>query len=212
LVLVPLAAACNEQAAAPLPRRSEGVAAKSASAPPTATATAAATKPARKPRTLCTAKPEGKTPDAAIATAHAKGAEPPPDPIPFGKGRWTWVNLWAAWCGPCKEEMPRLLGWQKKLAGEGVKLDFAFVSLDDDQRQMQRFLDKQPDGGVRQSYWLADDAKRKAWLEPMGIGLDVTLPVHALVAPDGELRCVIHGALEDVDYPSVQAVLKKSGS
>src|SRR5262245_36951495 len=28
---------------------------------------------------------------------------------------WRWVNVWATWCKPCVEEMPRLAKWREKL-------------------------------------------------------------------------------------------------
>jgi len=36
------------------------------------------------------------------------------------KGEVVVVNLWATWCGPCREEMPLLDGFAKKYAARGV--------------------------------------------------------------------------------------------
>ena len=38
------------------------------------------------------------------------------------------VNFWATWCGPCKEEMPRLQKLADSYAGQGVR--FVAISLD----------------------------------------------------------------------------------
>ena len=159
----------------------------------------AATKAA--PRTLCSSRPTGKPSRGPIGTAAATGAKAPVTPIPFGSGKWTWVNLWAAWCGPCKEELPRLMRWKADLRKSGVLVDFAFVAMDDDERQLQRFLESQPESGLRATYWLESEAARETWLDPFGIAVEATLPVHALVSPTGELACVIEGAVEDSDYP-----------
>jgi hypothetical protein len=101
--------------------------------------------------------------------------------------------------------MPRLVGWQQKLSAAGVLLDLAFVSLDDDERQLQRFLEAQPATGVRASYWLPDGSQRSAWLAALGVKDSPELPVHALVAPSGQIACVIHGAVEERDYATIAA-------
>lgn len=122
--------------------------------------------------------------------------------MPFGVGKWIWLNFWAAWCKPCKEEMPRIIEWQKKLSKEGVLLELAFVSLDDDQRQLQRFLEEQPPAGVRASYWLQEGSGRTSWLAALGLKDPPDLPAHAFVAPSGQVACVFQGAVEERDYPT----------
>jgi thiol-disulfide isomerase/thioredoxin len=151
-----------------------------------------------------------KPPQGRVRTARAAGNDPPPASIPFGAGKWIWVNLWAAWCVPCKEEMPRLLRWQDRLRKAGVLLDLAWVSLDDDERQMQRFLDEQPRTGVRATYWLPEDLRR-GWLAPLGISENAQLPVQALVSPRGAVACVINGAVEDDDFEQLAKIIKAGG-
>ncbi|AKT38363.1 TlpA family protein disulfide reductase [Chondromyces crocatus] len=174
-------------------------------APGTPGATAA--KPPRAPGTLCTGQTTRPAPASPIATAAAPGEAALPAAIGFGVGKWVWVNFWAAWCKPCKEEMPRLLGWQQKLRSAGVLIDLAFISLDEDERQLNRFLQEQPGHGVRASYWLPEGPDRTSWLTGLGLKNPPDLPVHALVNPAGQVTCVIHGAVEDSDYPAVSAYL-----
>jgi thiol-disulfide isomerase/thioredoxin len=140
-------------------------------------------------------------------TAQAPAAQILSPKIPFGVGKWVWINLWAAWCGPCKEEMPRLIAWQDKLRAAGVMIDLAFVSLDDDERQLHRFLEGQPAGGVRASYWLPEGSGRGTWMAGLGLKEMPELPVQALVGPSGEVACVIQGAVEEPDYPAILAFL-----
>ncbi len=209
IALLASVAACDGKKGAPPPPppsggRSEAVVAKSAPRPaPTATAHAAPV--AQAPRALCVGQEARPAPRGAIKTEAAPGAQPLATPPPFGVGKWMWVNLWAAWCGPCKEEMPRLRAWQNKLSASGVLIDLAFVSLDDDERQLQRFLEAQPPTGVRASYWLPDGSQRTSWLAALGVKDSPELPVHALVAPSGQITCVIHGAVEERDYATIAA-------
>lgn len=195
----------------PMTGRANAVAAKTAATSPTSPAPTAPTASTGAPpsggtahpaRQLCVGQKTRSAPKGSPKTAAAEGATPPPATLPIGVGKWTWINLWAAWCGPCKEEMPRLLGWQKKLSEAGVMIDLAFVSLDDDERQMQRFLDAQPKDGVRATYWIPE-GDRSAFLGPLGIKESPQLPVQILVAPSGQVSCVIEGAVEDRDYAAI---------
>jgi len=152
------------------------------------------------PRKICEGDTVARTlPKMTLARAQASGAAPVDDKIPTGNGRWTWLNFFAAWCGPCKEEIPRLRTWEKKLTQAGVHVDLVFISIDDDARQLDKFLEAQPADGVRASLWLKDNV-RDSWLASMKMKNPPELPEHALVDPTGRVRCVIDGALEDADY------------
>jgi thiol-disulfide isomerase/thioredoxin len=43
--------------------------------------------------------------------------------------RGTVVNVWASWCGSCREEIPLLLQIEKAIAADGI--DFVFVTADE---------------------------------------------------------------------------------
>ncbi|WP_235880114.1 TlpA family protein disulfide reductase [Polyangium aurulentum] len=176
-----------------------------AATPTAATSAAAAPQAPAAPRKLCQDGPARSAPKGTLQTAAAPGAQAPGS-LAFGVGKWVWVNLWAAWCGPCKEEMPRLVNFQSRLRTSGVMIDLAFVSLDDDERQLHRFLEGQPDKGVRASYWLPE-ANRKSWLGSLGVKETPELPVHALVNPSGQVTCVIQGAVEESDYQAIASLV-----
>lgn len=186
----------------PMTGRANAVAAKETTTAPTAATVTA--RPASPARQLCAGQSPRSAPKGALKTAAAPGVDAPPAALPLGVGKWVWINLWAAWCGPCKEEMPRIVAWQEKLRAAGVLLDLAFVSLDDDERETRRFLEAQPAGGVRATYWLPE-ADRNGWLGALGLKGSTQLPVQALVAPSGQVACVIQGAVEDGDYPALAA-------
>jgi thiol-disulfide isomerase/thioredoxin len=163
-------------------------------------------------RDLCAGQLSGAgeafKPTRPPAQASASGqARLPAQPIANNK-TWTWVNFWAAWCVPCKEEIPRLVDWRKKLNEAGTPFALSFVSLDDDQRQLEQFLANQPEDGLRATHWLKDPDEREKWLEEIGVGADPELPAHLILDPKGKLRCVVRGAVEDGDYDQVRQLLE----
>lgn len=174
-------------------------------APPASSA--ALPKPKKPPRKLCAGeldRPGKKLTDKPVSRASAPGARAVPDKLAPSAQSWTWVNFWAAWCVPCKEEMPRLIEFEKKLGG---KLRLVFVSLDDDQRQLDDFLKTQPESGVRASYWLKEGKEREDWLKAAEVEDDPELPTHLLVDSAGKIRCRVKGAVEDSDFPSIAQIV-----
>lgn len=200
----------NDLPPPPTTSRSDAVTAKpTATSPPTATHTTAPSSTAPlPPRKPCAGQTERAAPKlVGFKTAAASGAPSLAAPPPIGVGKWTWMNLWAAWCEPCKAEMPRLLAWQKKFEASGAKVDLQFVSLDDDERQLQRLLEAQPKDGVRASFWLPEGEERATFLRGLGAGDRLDLPVHAFFAPSGKLACFVQGAVDDRDYAAIATLV-----
>ena len=186
--------------------RNEAITAASGKPGSNGSATATTAAPKSAPRDVCAGQKERTGPKGTFKTKAAQGTPELPASIAFGAGKWVWLNFWAAWCGPCKEEMPRLLAWQEKLRKAGVLIDFAFVSLDDDERQLERFLDGQPQtNGVRASYWLPEGGLRTSFLTSLNVKDTPELPLQALVSPNGQLACTVQGAVEDRDYDAIAA-------
>jgi thiol-disulfide isomerase/thioredoxin len=50
------------------------------------------------------------------------------------------VNMWASWCGPCREEFPDLVRVQREFAPQGLRV--VFVSWDDTTNEAAAFLGK----------------------------------------------------------------------
>ncbi len=128
--------------------------------------------------------------------------------VPLEDKRLLWVNFFAAWCGPCKEEIPRIQRFQKQLQKDGVPVEVAFVSIDDDLRQLTGFYAQQPAGGLKSSFWLPEGATRTSWLASLKMKSDPELPEHAIVDGKGRSRCFIQGAIEDGDYAQLASALR----
>jgi thiol-disulfide isomerase/thioredoxin len=208
-------AACDKTDKQPVSapqERSQIVEAKPGDTAPTQTAqvaTAVASSPPKAPRVLCAGQMSAAghaAPKKPVSQSVASGETALPESLAFGGG-YTWVNFWAAWCAPCKEEIPRLLRFQQELVkgSPGFKLDF--VSLDDDERQLSAFLAAQSPSGLRRTYWLKEGKEREDWLKAAGLETDPALPFHLLFDPKGKLRCVVKGALEDADLATLKTLV-----
>jgi thiol-disulfide isomerase/thioredoxin len=201
------AAACETRSSSTTVARSDQVIATGPSVAPSTTIAAAHAAP--RSHKLCESDSDGKgrlLPRTPASHAEAAGEPQLDGELPKADGEWVWVNFWAAWCGPCKEEMPRLIGWRDRLAKAGVAIHLIFVSLDDDERQLDRFLEAQPPDGVRSTLWLPEGSARASWLKSLRMKSGPELPEHVLVDPTRRVRCFIEGAVEDGDYPEISAL------
>jgi len=183
-----------------------------ANAAPAAAPASAPAPAAPKPRrALCGGKLDAE--GRALPSKKPMGRRAAPDapelPSEPSYAGFTWVNFWAAWCAPCKEEIPRLLSWQEKLRAQGQSFRVMFVSLDDDERQLVNFLSNQPAGGLRSTYWLHEGREREDWLMGAGVDPDPDLPQHLLVDSKGKVRCRVRGAVEDADFAGLSSLLRQ---
>ena len=138
-------------------------------------------------------------------------ARPTERPLPPGvkrleqEGAWTWVNLWATWCVPCIEEMGLLAKWRGALVREGHPFRLELWSIDNpaDAAKLAARIEKGLPGPVR---WLPE-AAMVPFFAHLGVAKGTPIPIHALVDPKGDLRCVRVGAIHGRDYGQVKALL-----
>jgi thiol-disulfide isomerase/thioredoxin len=162
------------------------------------------------PRNLCAGqleRPGKPLSRVTLTTQVAEGEQELPKALPLGDGKWTWLNFWAAWCIPCREEIPRLMSWESQLNDGRQRFRLVFVSLDDDPRQLTKFLADQPKSGLRRTFWIKEGETREKWFGAIDMEPDPQLPAHILVDSAGLARCIVRGAVEDGDFAAVRRII-----
>lgn len=92
------------------------------------------------------------------------------------RGKIVLLNVWATWCGPCREEMPTLDRLQEKLGGE--RFDVLALSIDrGGVGVVQEFYDEI--GLQHLQLWIDPTMKASRAMKVFG------LPTTLLIGPDG---------------------------
>lgn len=120
-------------------------------------------------------------------------------------GSWTWLNIWATWCKPCVEEMPRIAKWRDKLAAGGKQVDLQFVSLDDNDADVAAYAKLHPE--MTKTARLADAKTQGDWFKALGLDASPTIPIHVFVSPTGHVRCARAGSVREQDYAAISLLL-----
>lgn len=126
-------------------------------------------------------------------------------PAPAASGGWTWVNVWATWCAPCVEEMPRLQEWEAKLQADAGTGSLQFLSVDQSADVVTRFREHHP--GLRAGPRIQDFSQLEAWLPGIGLDANAVLPIHVFLDSSQRIRCVREGAVSEDDYAVVAKML-----
>jgi thiol-disulfide isomerase/thioredoxin len=101
------------------------------------------------------------------------------------------VNFWATWCGPCREELPRLSQLAQDYSSKGVR--FVAISIDKHQDipRIQPYLTEEK---ITMDVWVHGDY---GMLEHVGLGNIV--PGTLIVDQQGEVVTTIKGEAQDED-------------
>ncbi len=101
------------------------------------------------------------------------------------RGKWVLLNVWASWCGPCKEESPALQQFSDANAG---KVTVVGVDTQDNSQDALGFV---RDYGIRYPQWHDADASYADDLGTTGF------PESFLVSPSGKLVAHYPGPFGD---------------
>ena len=139
-----------------------------------------------------------------------------PDATLMPGAGWRWVNVWAAWCKPSLDDIPRLIKWQRRL-GSG-KLELIFVSINesaDDLAHLEAFERAHSEHFVVSALRLVCDGglaahaeAQEIWYARLGLHGLPSPPIHVLVDPQQRVRCVRVGNVREQDLAMFESLLE----
>ncbi len=128
------------------------------------------------------------------------------------RGQVVFVNFWATWCPPCRDEMPSMvaLGQQLAAAHPG-QFKMIAVSVDDDLADVRKYFAAPPFAGPPGGMTVAHDADKsvtKAYFtQARGFVPDLMFPETYIVDKTGRLVAYIVGP-RDWSDPTARAFLE----
>jgi len=133
---------------------------------------------------------------------------------PFGEALpkaagWTWLNVWATWCKPCVDEMGMLTRWREAFTRENVPVTFELLSVDEpsSQPQLEKWREKNLPGAIR---WLRSEDDFGPFLDGLSVDRNAAIPIHVLIDPKGNVRCVRVGAVHEENYGAARDLITQA--
>jgi len=119
------------------------------------------------------------------------GSDARPFQLEQGKGEVLFVNFWATWCAPCREEMPSMIALARDLTrSHPGKFRMVAVSADESWEDVRRYFE-QAFGGTPPDITVARDPTGKAALayycSARGACPDIKFPETYMVDGSGRL-------------------------
>ncbi len=93
------------------------------------------------------------------------------------RGQWVFVNFWATWCPPCRDEMPSMEMLNRRFKDKGLTM--VAISVDEDWNEVKRFF-----GDNDPSFKVLWDRTKKVSTGMYGTR---KFPESYLISPDGQV-------------------------
>lgn len=106
-------------------------------------------------------------------------------------GKPTLVNIWATWCGPCREEMPELLKLRSDFAAKGVHV--VLVSADDGAQADSVAGEALAKFGVDFETYVEHDSSDETFINGIDSSWSGTLPTTFVFDGEGKLAATLTG-------------------
>jgi thiol-disulfide isomerase/thioredoxin len=97
------------------------------------------------------------------------------------KGKYIYIDLWATWCAPCRQEIPFLQKVEEQYSAKNI--EFVSISIDaiEDREKWSKFVTEKQLGGIQ---LLADNEWQSQLIKEYGVN---GVPTFILIDPDGNI-------------------------
>lgn len=151
-------------------------------------------------------------PSLAAPPIELKGLDGKRVSLADARGQVVFVNFWATWCPPCRDEMPSMVALGQELASRYPgQFKMIAVSVDDDVAAIRSYFASPPFGGPPPAMTVAHDADqavtRAYYAQARGFAPDLKFPETYIVDKAGRLVAYIVGP-RDWSDPTARAFLE----
>lgn len=144
------------------------------------------------------------TMDSVVEPTPLKGMPAPDFTLPVGetnqglqlsqlKGQWVFVNFWATWCPPCRDEMPSMEMLNRRF---GNQMKMVAISVDEDWKEVNRFF-----GEEQPSFTVLWDKSKQVATRMYGTR---KFPESFLISPEGNVVVKFVGPRDWYNVGTVQ--------
>ena len=147
-------------------------------------------------KALATAKLKGK-PSPAFNYENFKGGTTKLEDF---KGKYVYIDVWAQWCGPCRQEIPFLQKIEEKYHGKDIVFTSISIDTAKDREKWKKMVTDKALGGIQ---LIADNNWKSEFIQAYGIN---SIPRFILIDPKGN---VVDADAKRPSDPALQEQLDK---